>query len=48
MAELRKLFKKAASEQWFPKIDIIAKVIKRVESDGTNIPTPEIVNSTEF
>jgi hypothetical protein len=44
IAELRKLFKKAATEQWFPVAGIIAKVIKRVESHSTDILTSEIVN----
>jgi hypothetical protein len=44
MAKLKNLFKKAASEQWFPMTEIMAKVMKRVESDSTNIPASEIVN----
>jgi hypothetical protein len=44
MAEHRKMFEKAASEQWFPVAEIMAKVIKRVESHSTDIPASEIVN----
>ncbi|KAJ5168065.1 uncharacterized protein N7482_003659 [Penicillium canariense] len=45
MDELRTLFDKAASEQWFPDTKIMAKVIERVETDGkANIPASEIVN----
>jgi hypothetical protein len=44
MAEHRKLFEKAASEQWFPVAERMAKVIKRVESHSTDIPASEIVN----
>lgn len=44
MAELKNLFKKAASEPWFSVTEIIAKVMKRVESDSTDILASEIVN----
>lgn len=42
--ELKTLFKKAASVQWFPVRGIMANVIKRVESRSTDIPASEIVN----
>jgi hypothetical protein len=38
------LLEKAASERWLPVTTIMAKVIKRVESDSTDIPASEIVN----
>jgi len=45
MAELRSLFKEAASEQWFPMAQIMAKAIKRVESESeARIPASKMVN----
>jgi rRNA maturation endonuclease Nob1 len=46
MNELLSLFEKATSKQSRPETETMAKVIKRVESDGkaANIPASEIVN----
>lgn len=43
MDEPGNLFEKVASEQWFPAMKIMAKVIKRMVFDRkTNIPASEI------
>jgi hypothetical protein len=44
MAELRNLFSKAATEQWLPTSPTMAKIMKRVGFDGTDLPASEIVN----
>jgi hypothetical protein len=41
--ELLSLFEKATSKQWHPKTEFMAKIIKRMESNG-NIPASEVVN----
>ncbi|KAJ5990079.1 hypothetical protein N7522_010286 [Penicillium canescens] len=43
MNELLSLFEKAISEQWRPKTEFMAEIIKRMESKG-NIPASEVVN----
>lgn len=45
MKELRSLFVKAASEQWYPESKIMAEVMTRMEPDSkANIPASEVVN----
>lgn len=45
MKELKMLFVKAASKQWYPESKIIAEVMTRMESDDkVKIPASEVVN----